>query len=323
MARPLEHDKRRTLAREAVAVMQREGVDVSMTRVAEALGLKRPTLLYHFPTRAHIVETALEEMMMAQAAFVLARLQTETHPLRRLYAQVRAVHEFHHGNEARLVFLTQAIATTGGERMTAILEGAARIFEAHRRGNADRIRAGIAAGTVAPCDPDALVQLVRSVTDGLMLQRVTEGIDLEPVHTLLWEKLLAPLDLDSSTQVKPHAAKSTHATHDAPHDATHDAKHTHAKLGVTHTDAKHADGTNADADAKRTDAKRTDAPLIDAKRAEADPSTGVREALKDAETQNDERPRRSSAPPPPNASHSAPSHPKRAPRSEVTKEPRS
>lgn len=312
MARPLEHDKRRTLAREAVAVMQREGVDVSMTRVAEALGLKRPTLLYHFPTRAHIVETALEEMMMAQAAFVLARLQAETHPLRRLYAQVRAVHEFHHGNEARLVFLTQAIATTGGERMKAIVEGAARIFEAHRRGNADRIRAGIAAGTVAPCDPDALVQLVRSVTDGLMLQRVTEGIDLEPVHTLLWEKLLAPLDLDSSTHAKQHAAKSTHA------------KDTHAKLDVTHTDAKHTDGTNADADAKRTGAKPAfDAPLTDAKRAEADPSTGVREALKDAETQNDERPRRSSAPPPPNASHSAPSHPKRAPRSEVTKEPRS
>ncbi|MEZ4248130.1 MAG: TetR family transcriptional regulator [Polyangiales bacterium] len=194
MARPLDLDKRRTLAREAVTVMQREGVDVSMTRLAEALGLKRPTLLYHFPTRAQIVETALEEMMLEQAAFVLGRLAKEEHPLRRLYAQVRAVHEFQHGNEARLLFLTQALAATGGERMKELVHGAAKIFEAHRRANADRIRAGIEAGLVAPCDADALVQLVRAVIDGLVIQRVTESIELEPVHRLLWENLLAPLE---------------------------------------------------------------------------------------------------------------------------------
>ncbi|MCB9613766.1 MAG: TetR/AcrR family transcriptional regulator [Sandaracinus sp.] len=194
MARPLDLDKRRTLAREAVTVMQREGVDVSMTRLAEALGLKRPTLLYHFPTRAQIVETALEEMMLEQAAFVLGRLAKEEHPLRRLYAQVRAVHEFQHGNEARLLFLTQALAATGGERMKELVHGAAKIFEAHRRANADRIRAGIEAGIVAPCDADALVQLVRAVIDGLVIQRVTESIELEPVHRLLWENLLAPLE---------------------------------------------------------------------------------------------------------------------------------
>jgi hypothetical protein len=95
--------------------------------------------------------------------------------------------------------------------MRAIVEGAAKIFEAHRRANADRIRAGIAAGTVAPCDPDALVQLVRAVTDGLMLQRVTEGIALEPVHTLLWENLLAPLE----RTVTPSHAPTT-GVHEAP-----------------------------------------------------------------------------------------------------------
>lgn len=284
MARPLDHDKRRTLAREAVTVMQREGADVSMTRLAEALGLKRPTLLYHFPTRAQIVETALEEMMIAQAAFVLGRINQETHPLRRLYAQVRAVHEFQHGNEARLVFLTQALAATGGERMKELVHGAAKIFEAHRRANADRIRAGIEAGLVAPCDPDALVQLVRAVIDGLMLQRVTEGIDLEPVHRLLWENLLAPLARDPQVDAAP-------IDHTKP-------------LAARSSDGLAPRGSHATAADHGTDV-----------------GTGVREALKD--TQNDERPRRSSAPPPPNASHSAPSSTKRASRSEVTKEPRS
>lgn len=290
MARPLDHDKRRTLAREAVTVMQREGADVSMTRLAEALGLKRPTLLYHFPTRAQIVETALEEMMIAQAAFVLGRINQESHPLRRLYAQVRAVHEFQHGNEARLVFLTQALAATGGERMKELVHGAAKIFEAHRRANADRIRAGIEAGLVAPCDPDALVQLVRAVIDGLMLQRVTEGIDLEPVHALLWENLLAPLARDPQVDAtKPLASQSS--------------------------DARSSDGQTSDGLAHR--GSHATAPDHGTDHG-TDVGTGVRE-----DTQNDERPRRSSAPPPPNASHSAPSPTKRAARSEVTKEPRS
>ena len=78
--------------------------------------------------------------------------------------------------------------------MKELVHGAAKIFEAHRRANADRIRAGIEAGLVAPCDADALVQLVRAVIDGLVIQRVTESIELEPVHRLLWENLLAPLE---------------------------------------------------------------------------------------------------------------------------------
>ncbi|MBX3246826.1 MAG: TetR/AcrR family transcriptional regulator [Myxococcales bacterium] len=198
MGRPPEHEKRRALAHEAVALMQREGLDVPMSRLAEALGLKRPTLLYHFPTKAQIVQTALEELMVEQARFVLERIESVDHPIDRLYAQVRAVHEFHHGREARILFLTQALAATGGAQMNAMVEGAARVFEAQRRANAARIRAGIEAGVVAPCDPEALVQLVRAIVDGLMFQRVTEGIDLAPIHALLWERVLAPLKLAPS-----------------------------------------------------------------------------------------------------------------------------
>lgn len=196
MSRPPEHEKRSALAREAVAVMQREGLDVPMSRLAEALEIKRPTLLYHFPSKAHIVEAALQELMLEQVQFVLARIEAEAHPIDRLYAQVQAVHAFHHGREARILFLTQALAATGGEHMAAMVEGAARIFEAMRHANAERVRAGIAAGIVAPCDADALVQLVRAVIDGLMLQRVTEAIELAPVHQILWERVLAPLKLE-------------------------------------------------------------------------------------------------------------------------------
>lgn len=192
MARPPEPEKRLDLAHRAVDVFAREGFDVPIARIADELGIKRPTLLYHFPTRAHIVETALQALLVEQAQFVLARIEEHEHPIDRLYAQLRAVHAFHYGREARITLLTQAIAASGG-RMVELIEIGNRVFEAHRKAAADRIREGIENGTVGPCDADALVNLVRAVTDGLMVQRVMTGVDLAPVHAFLWEHVLLPL----------------------------------------------------------------------------------------------------------------------------------
>jgi len=192
MARPAEPEKRLELARRAVDVFARDGFDVPMSRIADELGMKRPTLLYHFPTRAHIVETALQDLLVEQAAYVLARIEEHDHPIDRLFAQVRAVHAFHHGREARITLLSQAIASTGG-RMVELIDIGNRVFEAHRRAAADRIREGIRKGTVAPCDADALVNLTRAVTDGLMVQRLMTGADLAPVHDFLWTHVLLPL----------------------------------------------------------------------------------------------------------------------------------
>lgn len=193
MPRPPEPEKRLDLARRAAAVLQREGLELSVARLAAKLGVKRPTLLYHFPSYASIFETVLRSVLVEQAAFVLARMAEHEHPIDRLYAQLRAVHEFHDGREDRMLFLTQAIAATGGARARAIVAMGNQVFEAHRREAAERVREGIARGVVAQCDPDALVAVVRAAIDGLMIQRVIEGRSLAPAHALVWERLLLPL----------------------------------------------------------------------------------------------------------------------------------
>jgi AcrR family transcriptional regulator len=195
MPRPTDLDKRRALARKAARVLEREGLEIPAARLADALGIKRPTLLYHFPTYGRIVETALEDLLLEQAAFVMSRIEAHEHPIDRLYAHLRAVHEFHRGREKRVVFLSQAIAATAGERLPDILEAGALVFAAQRREAADRVRRGIAEGIVAPCDADALVALVRALIDGLMLSRVAGGVELAPVHDLVWERVLAPLKI--------------------------------------------------------------------------------------------------------------------------------
>jgi AcrR family transcriptional regulator len=205
MPRRPDPEKRRQLARRAVEVLRAEGLAISSARLAEALQIKRPTLLYHFPTHGHIVEAALEDLLTEQAAFVLGRLAGHSHPVDRLFAQLCAVHEFHHGHEARIVFLTQAIAATAGGRLPAILEVGNRVFEAHRLATQKSLEEGMAAGTVAPCNAAALVALVRALIDGLLVQRVVTGIALPPVHRLIWENVLGPLKLLPPARPAPSA----------------------------------------------------------------------------------------------------------------------
>lgn len=196
MSRPQETEKRRNLARRAVEVLREEGMEVSMTRLAQALEIKRPTLLYHFPTRGDVVVAALEDLLTEQTGFVLDRIAKHDHPIDRLHARVRATHEFHHGQEGRIVFLSQAVAATGQTRLDALIEVGNSVFEMHRQALAAHVKQGIDEGIVHPCDVDALMALMRSVTDGLLVHRVMTGLELAPVHQFLWDTVLRPLKRD-------------------------------------------------------------------------------------------------------------------------------
>jgi AcrR family transcriptional regulator len=212
VGRAADTDRRLELALRAAEVLEREGLDISTERLASALGIKRPTFLYYFPTHGHVVEAALVALLTEQAAVVTAAVEQHTHPIDRLFAQMQAVHAFHRGREHRVVFLSQAIATLGGERGREIVQRATEVFAAQRHAAAERVRQGIAEGTVAPCDADALVATVRALTDGLMVQRVTDGLDLAAAHALAWVHLLAPLKTtrpSTAAKTRPSTAAKT------------------------------------------------------------------------------------------------------------------
>ncbi|MCB9648625.1 MAG: TetR family transcriptional regulator [Deltaproteobacteria bacterium] len=193
MARPIDNEKRRELARRAVAVLQAEGLDLSFAALAERLELKRPTLLYYFPTKASIIEAALEELLLAQAAFVIPRMEAEAHPLDQLLAQLVSVHAFHQGREDRVVFLSQAVASLGMAGAQRIIDIGNQVFEAQRQVMKGRLQTAIAEGRMHPCDVDALMALLRSTVDGMMVQRFMTGCDVAPVHRFFKERVLDPL----------------------------------------------------------------------------------------------------------------------------------
>lgn len=196
MARPNDPAKRRDIARRAIEVLKREGMDISSTRLAQEIGIKRPTLLYHFPERISIIEMALANVLGEQAQFVVGRMMTHSHPIDQLYEQVRSVHAFHDGREERLLFLTQALAAAGSHRVSNIIAIGNQAFEAHRQALTKRLEAGIEQGIVRPCDCGSLIRICRAMIDGLMVQRVMTGCELAPIHQLLWESVLAPLKID-------------------------------------------------------------------------------------------------------------------------------
>ena len=193
MARTVQKEKRKELAAKAMEVLRVEGVECSMTALAEALKIKRPTLLYYFPDKASIVELALEATLAEQVQFTVGEMAKHRHPIDRLYAQVRSVHGFHKGREKRIIFLIQALATAGKERTDQIMRIGNQAFEMHRIALAAEIRHAIAEGTMKPCDPQALIQLVRSVVDGVLIQRVMTDCEFEPIHEFLWKHVLEPL----------------------------------------------------------------------------------------------------------------------------------
>jgi hypothetical protein len=131
-----------------------------------------------------------------------------SHPIDRVYEHLLAVTDFQRGKEARFAFLTQVVASTAGRRMRQVMQATAMYFEMHRAAMVKALQEGIAAGTVAPCDPSAIVLMVRAIADGTLIQRVATKTDSSAVYDLLWESVLAPLRLEPKRAKPAKPAKS-------------------------------------------------------------------------------------------------------------------
>jgi AcrR family transcriptional regulator len=181
---------------------------ISMTRLAQALEMRRPTLLYHFANAGEVAMAALEDLLIAQTTFVLTKIALHTHPLDRLFARLTAIQAFHSGHDpdgtdgdptdvGRVVFLTQAVATLGDAKVRQMIAIANQVFEVHRAAQKRAIEAAIHDGLVAPCDVDALTNLIRTVNDGMLIQRVVNDIPAQPLLDFIWTHVLEPLRLDT------------------------------------------------------------------------------------------------------------------------------
>jgi AcrR family transcriptional regulator len=171
MPRRPDHARRAELARAAFEILRVRGMQTSMRELADALGIKRPTLYFYFPDLGAVFETVLDQMYATLAETVVARVREHDHPIDRLRAMVDAVLAFHRERPQLVAGLLQLWAL-GGRDLATVLERERRGVLAARDALIADLQAGIARKEVRPCAPDRVVDLVLAFVEGAVVHHV-------------------------------------------------------------------------------------------------------------------------------------------------------
>lgn len=164
----------------------------TMSELAKALGVKRPTLYFYFRDLSGLLVAALEEVYRGYALEVGARLATVEHPLLALAELARATVEYQQERRELVILLFQLWAA-GGTDPEVLLARSRAAGEVLRADLVARVRNGIERGVVAPCDPERIVDLVLTVLDGTIVQSVTRSGGAAQAVDELCRRVLSPL----------------------------------------------------------------------------------------------------------------------------------
>jgi AcrR family transcriptional regulator len=184
--------RRAELAAAAFEVLRARGVQTSMRELADALGVKRPTLYFYFPDVGAVFETVLDQTYQQLAEYVVARTRTVDHPLDRLRTVVDATIAFHRERPQLIGGLFQLWAV-GGRDMATLLDRERRVVYATRDALVADLRAGIARREVRACDPERIVDLVLAVVDGVLVHHVLGIARPDGVIAELAARVIEPL----------------------------------------------------------------------------------------------------------------------------------
>src|SRR5215831_1158523 len=184
--------RRASLAAAAFEVLRARGMQTSMRELAEALGVKRPTLYFYFPDLGAVFESVLDETYRALAEHVIAKTREVAHPLDRLRTVVDATIAFHRERPQLIGGLFQLWAV-GGRDFASVLDRERRIVVTARDALVADLRAGIARREVERCDPERVVDLVLAVVDGVLVHHVLGIARPDGVVEELADRVLEPL----------------------------------------------------------------------------------------------------------------------------------
>ncbi|MBA3394319.1 MAG: TetR/AcrR family transcriptional regulator [Deltaproteobacteria bacterium] len=197
--------RRAELARAAFEVLRARGMQTSMRELADALGIKRPTLYFYFPDLGAVFESVLDQTNQALAETVIAKTRGIAHPLDRLRAMVDVVVAFHRERPELIGGLFQLWAV-GGRDFTSVLERERKIVLAVRDALIADLRAGIAAKQVRPCAPEKIVTLVLAVLDGVLVHHVLGMAHAEDVIGEMTARILEPLRMPARKRPRKQAS---------------------------------------------------------------------------------------------------------------------
>ncbi|MEU9454180.1 TetR/AcrR family transcriptional regulator [Streptomyces sp. NPDC048277] len=177
---------RRTLVQTTIELLAREGYRAaSIVRIQEASGLSRGLVGYHFGSKLKLMEAVVTEM---RRVFVE---ETEGEDDARALTGAQRIVGFFDSYFTRLARNpdpARAMLVLAVESVANAPELRPRVREAYagvREGLADRLRAGVADGSVRPnLDPDAHAAVLEGMLRGIVLEHFVDpdGFDLGAAH---------------------------------------------------------------------------------------------------------------------------------------------
>jgi AcrR family transcriptional regulator len=192
MPRRPDLTRRAELAAAAFEVLRTRGVQTSMRELADALGVKRPTLYFYFPDLGSVLETVLDQVYRDLGEVVLARVKSVDHPLDRLNAVVDATVDFHRQRPQLISGILQ-LWSVGGRNIGPLIDRERRIVAASRDALIADVRAGIARKQVLPCDAERVVDLVLTVVSGALVHQVLGVLRSDGALEELAARIIEPL----------------------------------------------------------------------------------------------------------------------------------
>jgi TetR/AcrR family transcriptional regulator len=184
--------RRAELARAAFEVLRTRGMQTSMRELADALGIKRPTLYFYFPDLGAVFETVLDQLYQTLLQAVLDGVRQHDHPIDRLRAVIDATLAFHRERPQLVAGLLQLWAL-GGRDLAMVLDRERRGVLAARDALVADLRAGIARKEVRPCDPERVVDVVLAFVEGAVVHHVLGIARNDDATDELAHRLLEPL----------------------------------------------------------------------------------------------------------------------------------
>lgn len=164
---------RATILAEARTIFARQGyAETSLREIAEAVGIKTPSLYAHFAGKEELYQTVYAEVAIEHTAFFddLARSSGDLEPLARLRHLLGGIEAYYRDRPDLAEFSLRAAVTEygpGGRQLREIfLDSESKLAAAVRQTYDD----GVASGSFAEGDADGFIALVFVVMDGLFLQ---------------------------------------------------------------------------------------------------------------------------------------------------------
>jgi TetR/AcrR family transcriptional regulator len=197
MARPIDHQKRIEIARQAFDVVLRQGVQgTTMSDIAKALGMKRPTLYWYFPDVGSLFDAVAGDVEDRVLAHVVQAMAQKDHPIDQLIALLDAAVSFYESEPKVLHGLIQLWAVRS-QSADSLVERQRRVLEPQRRFLVQLVQQGVESGRIRACSVEGLVDTILTVVDGTVFRRVTLDTDVDRVLPFIQEHVLLPLK-DSS-----------------------------------------------------------------------------------------------------------------------------